>query len=70
MRYIIARSPNDECPYYPPPEDRSPIRISYVPRQILSLGTIKSARPLDVTSNTQVYDNFPLPIIQNNTQAK
>jgi hypothetical protein len=68
--YIIARSPYDECPYHPPPEDKSPIRISYVPRQILSLGTIKSANPVDVTSKTQIYDNFPKPIIQNNTQAK
>jgi hypothetical protein len=68
--YIIARSPNDECPYHPPASDKSPIRISYVPRQILALGTIKASSPVDVTSNTQVYDNFPTPLIQNNTMAK
>ena len=68
--YIVARSPKDVCPFHPPAADNSPIRISYVPRQILSIGTIKQARPIDVTSRTQVYDSFPVPTIQNNTMAK
>ncbi len=68
--YIVAKAPLDDCPYHPPPVDNSPIRISYLPRQIVAIGKFKQAHPVDVTSNTQVYDQFASLYIQNNTQAK
>ena len=68
--YIKARNPKDGCPYHPPPDDNSNTRITYMPRQILAIGTIKKALPVEVTKNTQVYDSFSSPVIQNNTQSK
>ena len=68
--YIKGRRPTEGCPFHPPAEDGSPIRLSYLPKQILALGTIKGAQPVDVTSNTQVYDKFLSLYIQNNTQSK
>ena len=68
--YIIAKNPKEDCPFHPPPADNSLIRISYLPRQILAIGTFKSTQPIDVTSSTQVYDNVYKKYIQNNTQAR
>jgi hypothetical protein len=68
--YILGKNPKDPCPFVPPDDYGKGFRIAYLPRQILAIGTIKHAQPIDVTSSTQVYDYFSQKYIQNNTQAK
>lgn len=54
--FIRSSSPFYKCPEYP--NSNQSLKLSYVPRKFLSLGKIESAKFIDITSDTQVYDDW------------
>jgi hypothetical protein len=72
--FIKAGAPNAGCPSYP--NRNQSLQLSYVPRRILTLGSIENAALVDVSVTTQVYESWsPLDppadrVIQNNTIAR